>query len=119
MLKIKHRILSLIISEYADDEKAIRDAVWTTMNPLISRRSKAEELLTVESLDQGSPPFLYLSINGKALLCFLGYLILGVAFYCFSDTQFSALDAVYYSVITLTTVGYGAEISVFCLAFAI
>ena len=81
------------------------------MNTILSNSGndtkKTHELLTFDSADDESPPFLYLSINGKALLFFLAYLILGVAFYCYGDSQLSALDAIYYSVITFTTVGYG------------
>lgn len=85
------------------------------MNTILSNagndtKKKAHELLTFESADDESPPFLYLSINGKALLFFLAYLILGVAFYCYGNSQLSALDAIYYSVITFTTVGYGIEL---------
>jgi len=68
---------------------------------------KGRELLTIDSLDSGSPSFLHLTINGKALLCFLGYLILGLSYYCYGDSKLSALDSVYFSVITFTTVGYG------------
>ena len=80
------------------------------MNTILSnagKEKKTPQLLTFESADEESPPFLYLSINGKALLFFLAYLILGVSFYCYGHSQLSALDAIYYSVITFTTVGYG------------
>lgn len=57
--------------------------------------------LSLEDLDSK------VSINGWAVIFFIGYLILGILYYCYSDQQRTALDAVYLSVITFTTVGYG------------
>jgi hypothetical protein len=59
------------------------------------------DFLSLEDLDSK------VSTNGWAVIFFLGYLILGLLYYCYSDQQLSALDAVYLSVITFTTVGYG------------
>jgi hypothetical protein len=48
-----------------------------------------------------------ISTNTWAILIFLGYIIIGVAFYSLGPRQLSALDAVYLAVITFSTVGYG------------
>ncbi len=59
-------------------------------------------LLTMDSLDARQ-----ISTNTWAILIFLGYIIIGVAFYSLGPRQLSALDAVYLAVITFSTVGYG------------
>jgi hypothetical protein len=47
-----------------------------------------------------------LSTNAWALLMFIAYLILGLLVFCYGE-GINALDSVYLSVITFTTVGYG------------
>lgn len=48
-----------------------------------------------------------MSTNTFACLLFIGYLMLGVAFYCFSPLNYTVIDAIYFSVISFATVGYG------------
>ncbi len=66
------------------------------------RLSEAARLITMETLDAKQ-----ISTNIWAILIFLGYIIIGVAFYSLGPRQLSALDAVYLAIITFSTVGYG------------
>jgi hypothetical protein len=65
------------------------------------------ELVNVDTLNTRRTK---ISTNALAVLFFIFYLILGLVFYCYSDSQLNALDALYFSVITFTTVGYGIVI---------
>eukprot|EP00981_Chlorochromonas_danica_P000369 scaffold90_cov163-Ochromonas_danica.AAC.24 len=49
--------------------------------------------------------------NTWAILFFIGYLIIGLLFYCYVD-DISALDSIYLSIITMTTIGYGEASSI-------
>ena len=66
-----------------------------------------ERLITLENIDEEKGT--RLSTNTIAVLLFIGYLILGLLFYCYGPRHLSALDAVYLTVITFTTVGYGTD----------
>jgi hypothetical protein len=95
--------------EIEEDEQqqmqaAIR-SINTTGNPLhIQEESDDAELLTYEELNEKRG----ISTHTWALLMFIGYLIIGLIFYCyFRVPTLSALDAIYLAVITFTTVGYG------------
>lgn len=48
----------------------------------------------------GSPPFI-------AIICMVGYYIVGVLAYSFIFENWSVTDSIYFSTVTLTTVGYG------------
>lgn len=64
------------------------------------------KLLTIEEIDekQTSVP-----TETWAVLAFIGYLIIGLLFYCYSDSHLSALDTIYLAVVTFSTVGYGTS----------
>lgn len=62
-----------------------------------------EDLLTLEDLDRRRNT---LPTSTWAVLMFIGYIIIGLLFFVY-HRGLSALDAVYLSVITFTTVGYG------------
>lgn len=47
-----------------------------------------------------------ISTNTWAVVMFIAYLILGLLVNCFGE-EMNALDSVYLSIITLTTIGYG------------
>jgi VanZ family protein len=86
------------------------------MNPVAGNSISAEKpnieyekLLTLEEYEEEN---VTISTNTWAILGFIAYLILGLLFFCYSDTKLSALDAVYLSIVTFTTVGYGMNFPV-------
>jgi hypothetical protein len=91
-------------------QAAIR-SINTTGNPLHTQEeSEDAELLTFEQLNEKRG----ISTHTWAALMFIGYLIIGLIFYCyFRVPTLSALDAIYLAVITFTTVGYG-EMNCLC-----
>lgn len=64
---------------------------------------EAGELMNLTEISLSSQR---ISTNAYALIMLIAYLIIGLLFYCFYGTM-SAMDSVYLSIITLTTVGYG------------
>lgn len=63
-------------------------------------------LLTLDELDEHEG----ISTNTWAILFLIAYIILGLVYYCFIRTPpLTALDSIYLSVITFTTVGYGKD----------
>lgn len=69
----------------------------------------SEDLLTFDDLDRRRSS---LSTSTWAVLMFIGYIILGLLFFVY-NRGLSPLDAVYLSVITFTTVGYGKNNSIY------
>jgi hypothetical protein len=61
------------------------------------------KLISVDDLKQQSQG---ISTNTLAIWAFLLYLIIGLSFYCFHESM-SALNCIYFSIITFTSVGYG------------
>lgn len=64
---------------------------------------EAGELMNLTEISLSSQR---ISTNAYALIMLIAYLIIGLLFYCFYGTM-SAMDSIYLSIITLTTVGYG------------
>lgn len=76
----------------------------TMMNKQEKSDAPTSGLMSLDFLEQNNTR---ISTNTWAVLMLIGYLILGLLFYCYSEEHLSALDAIYLSVITFTTVGYG------------
>jgi hypothetical protein len=86
-------------------------SINTTANPLHVDPTEPTDpkvpeddgLLTVEDLETHG-----ISTHAWTLIMFIGYLIIGIIFYCFArPVPLSVLDSIYLSVITFTTIGYG------------
>ena len=89
-------------------EKELPYLLNTNPAAKLTRAAKSDriQLLTVENFNERRIP-----INVWAILIFLTYVIIGIAFYSFGPSQLSALDSVYLAVITFSTVGYGKLIA--------
>jgi hypothetical protein len=60
------------------------------------------KLLTVGEIDEKQKT---VSTETWAVLGFIAYLIIGLLFYCYSASHLSALDSIYFAVVTFSTVG--------------
>lgn len=69
-----------------------------------SERKGPASLLTASELQRRSTIF---SPNILSILALVLYFILGVGFYCYSEEALSPLNAIYFSVVTLMSIGYG------------
>jgi len=65
-------------------------------------------LMSVHDMDRHKKLF---TPNQISMLAVLSYIILGLCVFCYGPDQFSPLDAVYFSVQTLLTIGYGDVVS--------
>ncbi len=63
-----------------------------------------KKLMSIDEIDDKQTS---VSTETWAVLAFISYLIIGLLFYCYSESHLSTLDSIYLSVVTFSTVGYG------------